>query len=401
MRPRIRAATVAPLRTELHEALATVDVCIAGAGIVGLALARTLAIANPHKEIVLLEKNDCVGAETSSRNSEVIHAGIYYPAGSLKARLCVRGRELLYSYCQQRGVAHRRVGKLIVADQADSAALEQILQRAQTCGVNSLRMIERPELSRLEPQVNADLALWSPETGIVDSHALMQQLLLEAQDAGVTLALRSQLLAAEPDNTGGFTVSIRSGSDTLSLSARVLINCAGLHASEVARRIAGLAPATIPAVQFLKGNYFSLSGRSPFSHLIYPVPDPLHRGLGIHATLDLGGQCRFGPDIETLAESDPSALDYAVAPARLIAFERAIRRYYPALERDRLQPAYSGIRPRLRTADATAADFMIQDSSNGGLDGLWQLFGIESPGLTASLAIAEHVSTRIRESGCL
>lgn len=392
---------MALLRIEVTDTLASVDVCIVGAGVIGLALAKTLASAYQGWDILLLEKNDQIGAETSSRNSEVIHAGIYYPVNSLKARLCIRGRELLYAYCEQRGIAHKRIGKLIVADRHESPALETIHQRARAAGVDSLQFLDRGALSQLEPQVKADIALWSPDTGIVDGHGLMQQLLLEAQDAGVTLALRSQFQAAEPMSQGGFCLKILSGHDTLNLNTRLLINCAGLHAAHIAHRIEGLSPQYIPTVDFVKGNYFSLAGRSPFSHLIYPVPDPLHRGLGVHATLDLGGQCRFGPDIEPLPDSRADEINFTVDPARLNEFEQAIRRYFPAINPDRLQPAYSGVRPRLRSTDGLAADFMIQDCTEHGMAGLWQLFGIESPGLTASLAIAEYITDRIGETGCV
>lgn len=382
------------LRTEHVESTPAVDVCIVGAGVVGLALARTLAITRPGLDILLLEKNNHVGTETSSRNSEVIHAGLYYAPDSLKAALCIRGADLLYQYCEQRGIAFKRIGKLIVADQHEIAALEQIQQRAQACGVSSLTLLDASGLKHKEPCVQADAALWSPDTGIVDSHALMQQLLLEAESAGVTLALRSSLLAAEPTDRG-FCLQIQSGSDAITLRSRLVINCAGLHAVDVARRIEGLPPERIPTVDFIKGNYLSLSGRSPFSHLIYPVPDPLHRGLGIHATLDMNDQCRFGPDIEALAGAPASDADYAVSTSRVPLFYAAIQRYYPAIRLDRLQPAYSGIRPRLRTSDGKPADFLIQSPEQSGIAGLWQLFGIESPGLTACLALAEHVSDRI------
>lgn len=388
---------MAPLRTDDHLSAPTVDVCIVGAGVIGLSLARTLARDNPGKDILLLDQHDRIGAETSSRNSEVIHAGLYYPPGSLKATLCIRGRELLYAYCEQHQIAHRRIGKLIVAGQQDAAALEQIYQRAQQNGVTSLQHLDRAALKQREPHVQADLALWSPDTGIVDSHGLMQQLLHDAQTAGVTLALRSTLLQAEPGNCGGFSLLIQSGPDTMHLHSRLLINCAGLHAGALAQRIAGLKACHIPAIQFIKGNYFSLSGRSPFSHLVYPVPDPLQRGLGIHATLDMMGQCRFGPDIEALTATAPDKLDYSVDAARRTAFVQAISRYYPAIDVQRLHPAYAGIRPRLQTQDGSAADFLIQEPASHGVAGLWQLFGIESPGLTSSLALAEHLSTRIRD----
>ena len=389
---------MAPLRTETTDQAPAVDICIVGAGITGLALARALALACPGQDILLLEKNDQIGAETSSRNSEVIHAGIYYPADSLKAAMCIRGRELLYDYCKQRGITHRRIGKLIVGDAGDVEALEQIHQRARACGITTLQFIDSHKLASMEPHVQAELALWSPDTGIVDSHNLMQHLLMEAQQAGVTLALRSRLLSAEPQASGQLTLLITSGTETVRLNTRVLINCAGLHATALAQRINGLKAAHIPAVDFIKGNYFSLSGRSPFSHLIYPLPDPLRRGLGVHATLDLAGQCRFGPDIEVLSSTHADELDYAVDAQRARLFAEAITKYYPAIDYHKLQPSYCGVRPRLRTDDRRPGDFIIQGPQTNGIPGLWQLFGIESPGLTASLALAEQLSAWIRDS---
>jgi len=383
------------LRTDVATTLPAVDICIVGAGVIGLALTRGLALNFPAKEIVLLEKNDQIGAETSSRNSEVIHAGIYYTPGSLKAALCIRGRELLYDYCQRRNIPYKRIGKLIVASNQESAALEQIQKRAWACGVESLQHLDRKQLQQMEPAVQADLALWSPDTGIVDSHRLMQQLLADAENAGATIVLRSQLLAADPLDSGGFRLQIRSGTEETVLHTGVLINCAGLHATEIARRISGLNTANIPDVEFIKGNYFSLGGRCPFSRLIYPVPDPLHRGLGVHATLDMAGQCRFGPDVELIPQVSAEQLDYAVDTGRAEAFAESIKRYYPAIDKSRLQPAYSGMRPRLRTENGQPADFLIQEPQANGLAGLWQLFGMESPGLTSSLAVADYVSARI------
>lgn len=388
----------------------SLDICVIGAGVVGLALARELSLACPGRDIVLLERHAQIGQETSSRNSEVIHAGLYYPTGSLKAQSCVRGRELLYRYCEQQGIPYKRIGKLLVADAGETAALETIHQHAQANGVRSLEVLDRQQLYRMEPNVQAHSALWSPDTGIVDSHGLMQSFLREAEAHGLTLALRTELLSAEPvGGDAGFRLLVRSGTQTLTLTSRILINCAGLNATAVARRIHGMAHNSLPTMEISKGNYLAYSGLSPFVHLIYPVPDPTRRGLGIHATLDLAGQCRFGPDIEPVAEPiiGPTigpiedSLDYAVSAQRLPAFEQAIRRYYPALDSQRLHPAYSGIRPRLKTAPGVIADFVIQNQLSHGAPGLWQLFGIESPGLTASMALAERVRDEILQAQIL
>lgn len=385
----------AHLHSDQTQAMDCVDVCIVGAGVIGLALARTLASALPGRDIVLLEQHGQVGMETSSHNSEVIHAGLYYAPGSIKASCCVRGRELLYDYCNTMNIPHRRLGKLIVANLDEQAKLEQILARSRHNGVNSLQLLDAHQIKTLEPHVQADLALWSPDTGIIDSHSYMQHLLREAQSGGVMLACLTSLLGTRIDPTSnGFNLRLQSAGETMTLKCRVLINCAGLHAVDVARGIEGLHSQHIPRMQFIKGNYLRLSGRSPFTHLIYPVPDPAHRGLGIHATLDLGGQCRFGPDIEPVER-----LDLTVDSSRIPLFSKEIKRYYPGLDDTRLHVDYAGIRPRLITEDGSAADFMIQNAATHSIDGLWQLFGIESPGLTASLAIAELVSNQIRDSG--
>ena len=393
----IPAATVAPLRIDTTTKAPAIDICIVGAGVVGLALARELSGAFPAKEILLLERHDEAGQETSSRNSEVIHAGIYYPPGSLKAVTCIRGRNLLYDYCAQHQIPHKRIGKLLVASEAESSTLENIQRRAQANGVESLQLLDKWQIRALEPAVKADVALWSPETGIVDSHSLMQCLLREAQARGVTFARCSVFAGAAvlPDHRG-IRLSIESVGESMLLDTRVLINSAGLYATEVARCIEGIRPDAVPEIDYIKGNYLGLSGKSPFTHLIYPAPDPAQRGLGIHATLDLAGQCRFGPDIEPV-----STIDFSVDESRIPLFAQAILKYYPGLQQARLQPAYAGIRPRIRTAAAAIADFVIQDVSKHDVAGLWQLFGIESPGLTASMALAEHVRDLIIESAIL
>jgi L-2-hydroxyglutarate oxidase LhgO len=388
---------VAPLRIDHKHAVPAIDICIVGAGVVGLALARELASAFRGKEIVVLEQHGHIGQETSSRNSEVIHAGIYYSPGSLKASSCVRGRELLYRYCEQHYIPHQRIGKLIVASSAELSALENIHQRALNNGVESLQFLDKRQLNKLEPLVHADIALWSPDTGIVDSHSLMNSFRYEAEANGVTLALHTELIRAElAGNRQGFRLELQSGPDAMTLDTRVLVNCAGLHAVTVGGRIDGVPRASLPEMGFIKGNYMTLAGKSPFAHLIYPVPDPAQRGLGIHATLDMAGQCRFGPDIEHVTN-----LEYTVDSSRISLFEKAIKQYYPDLDVNRLQTAYAGIRPRIKTSFNTAADFVIQDKHSHGADGLWQLFGIESPGLTASMALAEHVRCLIQDSALI
>jgi L-2-hydroxyglutarate oxidase LhgO len=384
----------APLPSDQTTAGDSVDICIVGAGVIGLALARELVRVFPSRQIVVLEQHSNVGMETSSHNSEVIHAGIYYAPGSLKARCCVRGKELLYDYCNTLSIPYKRTGKLIVANRTEQSALEEILQRAHANGVNTLQFIEKDQIAGMEPNVHADIALWSPETGIIDSHDYMQHLLREAQSGGVVLACRTKLLHSKVDKQHcSFELKLQSGAEELNIRTRVLINCAGLHAVNVAGAIDGLDPACIPHIQLIKGSYMRLSGKSPFSHLIYPVPDPAYRGLGIHATLDLGGQCRFGPDIEAV-----DSLNLSVDPARIPLFEKEIRRYYPELDVQRLHTDYAGIRPRLITSNGEPADFLIQSEAKHRIKGLWQLFGMESPGLTASLAVAELVASEIRGS---
>lgn len=389
----IPAVLEVPLPSDQTTAGDSVDICIVGAGVIGLALARELVSAFPSRQIVVLEQHSHIGMETSSHNSEVIHAGIYYAPGSLKARCCVRGKELLYDYCNTLSIPYKRTGKLIVANRTEQSALEAILQRAQANGVNTLQFIEKDQIAAMEPNVHADIALWSPETGIIDSHDYMQHLLREAQSGGVVLACRTKLLQTQATDQDGFELRLQSGAEELTLRTRVLINCAGLHAVSVAGAIDGLDPACIPHIQFIKGSYMRLSGKSPFTHLIYPAPDPAYRGLGIHATLDLGGQCRFGPDIEAV-----NSLDLSVDPARIPLFEKEIRRYYPELDAQRLHTDYAGIRPRLITNNGEPADFLIQNADKHRISGLWQLFGMESPGLTASLAVAELVASEIRGS---
>lgn len=364
------------------------DLCIVGAGVVGLAIAEEFATALPSSfSILVLEQHEHFGQETSSRNSEVIHAGLYYTPGSLKARLCVTGRDMLYGYCQRHGIAHRRTGKLIVAQAGETGVLEDLAFRASANGVQSLQWRDKAGIKTHEPQVQGHAALFSPDSGIVDSHAFMESLLQRAQVAGVLYAPRSRADSIEPSETG-FIVEALCGpqAQPYRFAAARLVNAAGLHATALAGRIAGMNPELVPAMQISKGNYFRYAAPAPFSHLVYPVPEKDQRGLGIHATLDLAGQVKFGPDVDL-----DGTLDYRVDPARRERFAEAVRRYFPALREEALVPDYAGLRPRLAVAIGQYSDFLIQDSRQHGLPGLVQLFGIESPGLTASLALARYV----------
>ena len=367
-----------------------IDVVVAGAGVVGLAVARALALRG--LETLVLEADSGIGNGISSRNSEVIHAGLYDAPGSLKARLCVAGRRALYPYCEAHGVGHRRCGKLVVAAAAAQVeALRAIERRAVANGVEGLRWLSGAEARALEPALQAEAALLSTVTGIVDSHALMLAYLGDLEGAGGGLVLRSPIESAEVRDDG-FVLRV-GGAAPMELATGVLVNAAGLEAPALARRIRGLAASHVPKPWFVKGSYFALAGRSPFGRLVYPVPEP--GGLGVHLTLDLGGQARFGPDVEWLATDDPRAIDYAVDPARGAAFHAAIRRWWPGLADDALAPAYSGVRPKLQGPGDAVRDFMLQGPAEHGVAGLMNLFGIESPGLTASLAIADEVVQRL------
>lgn len=365
-----------------------VDVIVVGAGVVGLATARALALQG--HSVVILESATAHGTGTSSRNSEVVHAGLYYAPGSLKARLCVRGRNLLDAYCADRGVGVRRCGKLLVATRDDDMPrLETIRARAIACGVHDLQPLTRAQALALEPELQVAAALWSPSSGIVDSHGLMTALLGDAQNAGALLAVASPFVAAQRD---GDAWRVQTGGDeAFELQTRWLVNSAGLQAQAVAAAMAGFPAAAIPPRRLAKGHYFSLAGRAPFKHLIYPLP--VDGGLGVHLTLDLGGQARFGPDVEWLpADLADEAIDYAVDPARQAAFEAEVRHYWPGLPAGSLQPAYCGVRPKLSGPGEPAADFHIAGPAAHQVPGVVQLFGIESPGLTSCLAIAEHVA---------
>ncbi|HZB93714.1 MAG TPA: NAD(P)/FAD-dependent oxidoreductase [Stellaceae bacterium] len=359
----------------------SVDTVVIGAGVVGLAVARALALAG--HEVLVLEKERWIGSETSSRNSEVIHAGIYYPKDSLKALLCVSGKMKLYAYCAARGIPHRRLGKLIVAcNEAEIAVVEGVRRRAEANGVEDLRWLGSSELKALEPALAAIGGYFSPSTGIIDSHALMLAYQADLETAGGMVVLRAPVLSARIEQQG-FSLEI-GGAEPMRLFCRRLVNSAGVHAPGLARRIEGLPPASIPRAWFCRGVYFTLSGRSPFRHLIYPVPEAA--GLGVHLTLDLAGAARFGPDVEWI-----DAVDYTVDPRRGERFYAAIRTYWPALPDGALQPGYAGIRPKISGPTEPAADFRLQGPGEHGIAGLVNLYGIESPGLTASLAIAERV----------
>ncbi len=358
-----------------------VDCVVVGAGVVGLAVARALALAG--REVIILEAAEGIGTETSSRNSEVIHAGIYYPAGSLMARFCVAGRRRLYGYCAEKGVPHINCGKLIVAtNEREDAMLEGIKQRAEANGVEGMRVLTADEATSLEPNLSCTSALFSPGTGIIDSHGYMLALQGDAENAGAVPVFFSPVLGGR---VAGRRIEIEvGGEDPITLRCRLLVNSAGLHAPDLAGRIGGMPPDRVPKAHYAKGNYFTLSGKSPFSRLIYPVPVP--GGLGVHLTVDLGGQARFGPDVEWI-----DSIDYRVDPSRADGFYAAVRSYWPGLKDGALQPGYAGIRPKIVPKGAPGQDFVIQGPQSHGVAGLINLFGIESPGLTASLAIADHV----------
>jgi L-2-hydroxyglutarate oxidase LhgO len=365
-----------------------VECVVVGAGVIGLAIARALAIAG--RDVVVLERAPTIGFETSSRNSEVIHSGIYYPKGSLKATTCVEGRRQLYAYCREHGVAHAQIGKIIVAsDEAELPALERIAAAARANGVDDVEWLSATQAKRLEPELRCVAALWSPSTGIIDSHGLMLALQGEAESAGAIIVLRTPIVAGRvgPD---GFELAT-GGDDPAALRCRHLVNAAGLLAPTLAGVIDGVPPETIPPAYFCRGVYFTLSGKTPFRHLVYPVPPP--GGLGVHITLDLAGQARFGPDVEWV-----SSIDYRVDPMRAAAFYAAVRRYWPGLRDGALRPGYAGIRPKISGPGEPAADFVVQGPGRHGVPGLVNLYGIESPGLTASLALADEVARELAAS---
>ena len=358
-----------------------VECVVIGAGVIGLAIARRLAQAG--REVIVLEAAEGIGTVTSSRNSEVIHAGIYYKAGSLMARMCVSGKRALYNYCASHGVPHKNCGKLIVATTpAETAKLQSIRAHAEANGVLDMQLLSGEAARALEPALNCDAALLSPSTGIIDSHSYMLALRGDAEAAGAAFAFHTPLLRA---TARAGTIELDAGGGTpMTLQCELLINGAGLDAPAVARWIEGMPEALIPRAYLAKGNYFSCSARAPFSRLIYPVPEP--GGLGVHLTLDMAGQARFGPDVEWVDH-----IDYAVDPARAERFYPAIRKYWPTLPDHALMPSYSGMRPKIVPPAIASQDFVIQGPREHGVEGLINLFGIESPGLTSSLAIADHV----------
>ena len=358
-----------------------VDAVVIGAGVVGLAVARELALAG--REVIVLEAEESIGNHTSSRNSEVIHAGIYYPKDSLKARLCVRGKALLYDYCRERAVPHRNCGKVLVA--AHAAEIPTVLgyiDKASANGVTDLRRISLEELRELEPAVQAAAAAYSPSTGIVDSHALMLSLQGDLERHGGTVVLRSPVLRGAVGRDG--TTLEVGGTEPMTIQCDLVVNSAGLVAPQVARTLRGLPEQTIPPQYFAKAHYYTLSGKSPVGRLVYPIAGP--GSLGVHVTIDLAGQARFGPDIDWI-----DRIDYGFDNAREPLFYAAIRQYYPALKDGQLQPGYTGIRPKISGPKEPAADFVVQGPREHGVAGLVNLYGIESPGLTAALALAQHV----------
>ncbi len=375
------------------------DVVVAGAGVVGLAVARELALAG--REVAVVEKEAAIGTGASSRNSEVVHAGIYYQTGSLKARLCRRGRDLLYPHCEERGIPHRRIGKVIFArSEAEVENLRALFTRGRANGVEDLAWMTGAEARGKEPALDCAAALWSPSTGILDSHRLMASLREEAEGAGAVVVLGTPVLGGE---AGGEGLTLRlGGREPMAARCRSFVNCAGLSAPALARSLDGLPPRAVPRGRLCKGNYFTFSGPVPFRHLVYPVPS--EAGLGIHLTFDLAGQARFGPDVEWLPEGPAvgpagraAEPDYRVDPSRRGAFEEAVRRYWPGLPEGALQPGYAGVRAKVTGPGEPAADFLIEGEREHGVPGLVNLFGIESPGLTSCLALAEEVR-RILES---
>lgn len=364
------------------------DTVVVGAGVVGLAVAR--AVAESGREVLVLEKERHIGTGISSRNSEVMHAGLYYPTGSLKARLCVRGRHLLDDYVDRHGVGAHRCGKLVVAcDEAEEAALERLALRAQANGAD-VTMLNDAAARAMEPALRCRRALWSPASGVVDSHALMLAMQGDLERSGGSVALGSRLRSVVVGAQGMELLVLSDGDRSTRVRVRQLINAAGLHACALARSIDVLDPAHIPTEHYGKGNYFSLHGRAPFQRLIYPVPH--EASLGTHYMVDLGGQAKFGPDLQWLDERDPDLIDYRVDVARADRFAAAIRRYWPALPEGALSPAYSGVRPKIHGPDEAQPDFRIDGPARHGVKGLVNLFGIESPGLTSALAIGEFVA---------
>lgn len=368
------------------------DAVVIGAGVVGLAVARALALEG--HETIVLEKNPHFGMETSARNSEVIHAGIYYPKGSLKAALCVEGKQLLYDFCESHGVGFKRLGKLIVGNDGQEAQIAAIAQAAADNGV-TLEPLDRAAIARLEPALAATQGLYSPTTGIIDSHQYMLALLGDAEGAGASLVRDAEVTAIERQ-AHGWHLTVRNAGEIMTLETRLLVNSGGLWAVKIASLIGALDRKFVPPCFLAKGRYATLSGAAPFTHLVYPVPEP--GGLGVHLTLDMGGQARFGPDVEWLDDNDPAHIDYSVPATVAPLFAQRVRGWWPGIPAERLSPAYSGVRPKIAPCTAPAPDFRIDGPAFHGLPGLVNLFGIESPGLTASLAIAARVAALLKDA---
>ncbi|HSV01238.1 MAG TPA: NAD(P)/FAD-dependent oxidoreductase [Roseiarcus sp.] len=363
----------------------SIECLVVGAGVIGLAVARALARAG--REVIVVESESGIGEGVSSRNSEVIHAGIYYPTGLSKTRLCVDGKAMLYAFCQEFGVPHKRCGKLVVAVNSGQVdKLSAVKAQAEANGVADLIWLSAKEARALEPALVVDRALLSPSTGIIDSHAFMLALRSDAEANGAMIAFETPVLAMCAAGRG--LIIETGGAAPMRIAAATVVNAAGLGAQALARSIVGMPADTIPPLHLAKGNYFVLSGRAPFSRLVYPMPTP--GGLGVHLTLDLAGQARFGPDVEWV-----DAIDYAVDPRRAESFYAAIRTYWPGLPDGALQPGYAGIRPKIDRPGGSTTDFLIQTEKDHGVAGLINLFGIESPGLTASLAIADWVARHV------
>ncbi|MGZ0188448.1 MAG: NAD(P)/FAD-dependent oxidoreductase [Alphaproteobacteria bacterium] len=359
-----------------------VDCIVIGAGVVGLACAKFLAEAG--REVIVLEATDMIGSETSSRNSEVIHAGIYYPTGSFKAKACVEGNRFLYAYCAERGIPHKRLGKLIVAsEESEAPRLQALKDKAAENGVHDLEIFSAKDIEQMEPAVRCVGGLLSPSTGVIDSHSLMLAYQGDAEAAGAMIAFLSPVIGGRIRPEGGVEVDV-GGEEPMTLAADLVVNSAGLDAVDIASRFDGAPVDKFPTASLAKGNYFSLLGKQPFSRLVYPMPVP--GALGVHVTVDLGGQCKFGPDIEWIQERD-----YDMDPSRADSFYAAVRAYYPGLEDGALVPSYAGIRPKIHGPGEPQPDFMVQGPVDHGIDGLINLFGIESPGLTASPAVAQAV----------
>lgn len=364
------------------------DCIVIGAGVIGLACARALALQG--RDVIILEAENAFGTATSARNSEVIHAGLYYPAGSLRARMCVQGRHALYAFCRSHGVAHRRCGKLVVACSPEEITrLAQVEAHARANGVDDLQLLDGWAARQREPSLQCEAALLSPSTGIIDSHGLMLALLGEAQAHGAMLALLSPVTGGRATDAG---IELDVGGEVATrLRARTVVNAAGLYACQVASSIEGMPAKFIPRPYYAQGAYFSCSAKVPFSHLIYPVPGESSH-LGVHLTLDLGGQGRFGPSFRWLSE-----VDYAVREEDSAGFTEAVRRYWPGLPDGALHPGYAGVRPKISGPGEPAADFRLDDESVHGIPGLFHFFGIESPGLTSCLPLAQWVAEQSRQ----